>query len=655
MGQLFINQTAADSVNIIAYGADKTGTTSCHIALQNAMSYLRTTGRKGLIYFPAGKYLFTQPVSLLDSIILKGQGNDVTTLNFATANSGNDMLLIEGNVYNDTTGIIGAATKNANTVKVANATKFLPGDFVQLKEVDTSFMFSNWAYGSLGQMLQIQKITGDSITFFSEMRLTYPAALKPFIQKIKMKKEVGISCLKIVRTQPSIGIGHSNIALRYAYNCWVKGVISDSADFAHVEISQSLNNIITESFFKNAYSYGDQGNGYGIACQYTASENVVYNNVFSKLRHAMLLQAGANGNVFAYNYSREAFWVQGNFPPDVSGDVVLHGNYPFANLIEHNIVQNIVVDNSHAANGPYNLFFRNRAQHVGIFMNDGAGDSTSFIGNEISKPGNIFYGLYNITGQNNFTYGNNKFDTCLPIATTALTDTSYYLQARPAFITGTWPAIGYPSLLNSGTIPAFDRYINNTLNPTICKGQNIVLANQNMVLKLVQQSQQVVQLSWQYLGGSNRLPNLLLQLSYNGVNFFTIDTLRVANGLYNYYTNSCQYNLLYFKLLQMGTASSGAASNILAIKSICPIGIQNVNVFPNPATSNINIFFKATTAGIMQAALFDAKGIQLHTQQIYYYNQNNLLHINVQQFCKGYYMLRLQCKEGVKNIWVQLQ
>jgi len=81
----------------------------------------------------------------------------------------------------------------------------------------------------------------------------------------------------------------------------------------------------------------------------------------------VLLQSGANGNVISYNYSLNPN--QSDSPPaNGAGDLVLHGNYPFANLFEGNICQNVMIDASHGINGPYNTFFRNRVQLYGIIM-----------------------------------------------------------------------------------------------------------------------------------------------------------------------------------------------------------------------------------------------------------------------------------------------
>ena len=75
----------------------------------------------------------------------------------------------------------------------------------------------------------------------------------------------------------------------------------------------------------------------------------------------MLVDRGANGNVFTYNYARENFqdsqpgvWT----PPDIS----LHGHYPYANLFNSNIVQQIAIGDSWGPAGINNTFCRNRIE-----------------------------------------------------------------------------------------------------------------------------------------------------------------------------------------------------------------------------------------------------------------------------------------------------
>lgn len=467
VNSLRINVTGdCDSVDILAYGGDNTGAASNNIALNSAITFLKTTGNTGIVLFPPGTYLFTDTINLPDSIILKGNGAANTTLRFMMGGKGS-LITVIGDITSDTTKIVGTALKNSYKLKVADATKFQVGDIVKLLVKDSDLIYSAWAYDVVGQIMEIKSIVGDSIEFKSSMRIQYSAFRNPYIRKLKMKKNVGISCLKIIRgDNVSDSFKYSNVVFQYTTNCWLSGVHSDSAFFAHVDLSNSYRNIIRSCYFTNAYEYGGDGRAYGIACQATSSENLIIDNIFKKLRHAMLLQTAANGNVFSFNYSRETFWVEGIFPPDVSGDIVCHGNYPFSNLFEHNVLQNLIVDNSHGINGPYNLFFRNRAENVGIYMNSGAGDSTSFIGNEVTKPGGGFYGSYSLAGNGNFAYGNNVLGNAEPPGTNSLADSTYYLSGKPDLIPGVWPSIGYPHLINSGSVPSIARYNSNVF--TVC-------------------------------------------------------------------------------------------------------------------------------------------------------------------------------------------
>ena len=144
------------------------------------------------------------------------------------------------------------------------------------------------------------------------------------------------------------------------------------------------------------------------------------------------------------------------------GELVLHGNWPYGNLFEQNIVDNIVIDNSHGANGPHNTFFRNRAKGYGIFFNDASSPSQNFVGNEVTNgslpsPYNQFN--YNILGIDQFEFGNNNLGTIEPVGTDIIPDVSYAYLTAPDYIpVKDWASIGPPNNLDYGNIPSLDRY-----------------------------------------------------------------------------------------------------------------------------------------------------------------------------------------------------
>jgi hypothetical protein len=150
--------------------------------------------------------------------------------------------------------------------------------------------------------------------------------------------------------------------------------------------------------------------------------------------------------------------------------MVLHGNYVYANLFEQNICRNIVIDDSHGPNGPYNTFFRNRAEGYGIFFSNLNSPDQNFIGNDISNTG-FPYSLVNYTllGSGHFIYGNNNKGTIDPAGTQALADESYAYLLRPDFVPlAQWAAIGTPNVMGAAGNPARDRYLSGNIFSNAC-------------------------------------------------------------------------------------------------------------------------------------------------------------------------------------------
>jgi hypothetical protein len=449
-------------VDITTYGGLGDGTTINDTALTHAINSL--SGANGVIYFPAGTYLFNATATLRSGLIIRGAASDSTTLKFDLGpNSTADAIVISGSNTSISTMLVNNATKDTSAIDVADASAFAAGDYIKLSFNDSSLLFSSWAYGTVGQVAKIASVTSNTIVLESPLRMNYDTLTHAKITKLNMVTGVGIECLKIHRADATVGQTNS-ITFTNAAQCWVTGIESYMCNFAHIAINTSTNISIKGSYFHEAYAYGGGGQGYGVLCQSTTGECLTENNIFNHLRHSMLIQSGANGNVYGYNYSKEPFWSEPNLPSNSAGDMVLHGNYPYSNLFEGNIGQNMVIDDSHGQNGPYNTYFRNRGELYGIFMNNNpASNNQNLIGNEVTNTG-FALGFYYISGTGHLEHGNNVNGTIHATGTTTLADTSYYYLTRPAFLQSmnNWPSIGIPNTLNSGTIPAKQRFdINN--------------------------------------------------------------------------------------------------------------------------------------------------------------------------------------------------
>ena len=415
-----------------------------------------------MVYFPSGNYLVASTIDLPDSVILRGISSDSAHIIFNLNNTVGNGFNSTGSTSGIFTLVISGTERGSEAIVVSDPSTFSAGDYAELIENngswDTQPVF--WADNSVGQILHLIQISGDTLFFDSPLRINYDTSLSARIQKIIPAVETGIECLTISRSDTISSGVCFNIYFNYAANCWLRGVESNKSIGSHVEVDASTNISIRGCYFHHSYLYdGVSTHGYGITLFSHTGQCLIENNIMQHLRHSFSLQTGANGNVIAYNYSFDPF--RSEFPSDFGADISLHGHFPFSNLFEGNIVQNIQIDQTHGPNGPFNTFFRNRAEKYGIIMTSGSyqSDSMNFVGNEI--PNTSFpFGNYTLVGSAHFEYGNNIKGVIQPTGTSPLPDSSYYLSDLPAFWTTTiFPIIGIPNVLASGTIPAYDRYL----------------------------------------------------------------------------------------------------------------------------------------------------------------------------------------------------
>jgi hypothetical protein len=617
--------------NITNFGGSGDGVAPNDAALQASIVSLGADS--GIIYFPAGTYSFISTITLRSGIVLKGQDASATTLQFNLAGA-NSLINISGSSTHDTANVTSTVYKNQNSVSADNPDLFKADDYVKMFQNDSALVNDAFALTTVGQILRIQNITGNTITFYHPLRKDYVITDAPRLTRLIMTTGVGIECLKIKRIDSTIA-QTANIFFNNAAQCWIKGVESDSCNFAHVQIDNSTNIEITGSYFHGSFGYGGGGQGYGIAAEFTSGECLIENNIFKHLRHAMLLQAGSNGNVFTYNYSREPFKSESS-PFDLSGDIVLHGNYPYANLFEGNIVQNIVIDASHKINGPYNTFFRNRAESYGILMSPGSGDSTNIVGNEITGTGSN-KGNYITSGNGNFQYGNNINGTIVPFGTTSLTDNSYYYNRTPAFwnVASPWPPIGIPNNINAGTIPAKQRF-DAGANPTIC-AQGTALPVHLFAFSIKQTGDKNI-ISWQ--AENMGLEKFEIERSNDGGHFTKIgETSGTTYGTnrYDFVDEKPVNDINYYRIKEISKSASITYSNMLSVNNR---SLNTIKIFPNPANDHITITLSADVPNLYATVKNSAGSVML--KQGFTLFGNKTFTLNINGLLPGMYILEMK-------------
>ncbi len=460
-------------VNVRNYGALGNGIANDAPAIIAAMTALG--GKGGVIYFPAGTYAVPNNTIFLSSnIVLRGERSFNTTI-LATNLLDTQTSIIS--VFGDSSlpwiDMQSGYDLLSWTVTLTNVSSFAPGDWVETRQgTNSAWKMSAWP-DMIGQILQVSNVTvttppEGTVTFVTPLRMQYQhdlplygVPIKAQIRKFnRPKMNVGIENLRFSRvvagSSDAMRDNVPSIYFRFAVNSWVRGCEFTNIFGSACSGDYSANIEITGNYIHDAYQFDGGGSGYGVVLQYRCSEFLIENNIFKRLRHSMLMQAGANGNVLGYNYSRDQYKKELLYQGNLVADMVCHGNYTYANLFEGNCAAYADVDTSHGMNGPYNTFFRNRARGAStqaMVVNDSLCSNQTFVGNEC-------IGAYSLGSKNPFAYGNNDDGTIKPTGSTNLPDYSYYLGTN---VTSLPPK---PSWWNiPGFIPTYGPNADGTVPP----------------------------------------------------------------------------------------------------------------------------------------------------------------------------------------------
>jgi hypothetical protein len=408
------------------------------------------------IVLDTGTFLFKGPILLPDSIILEGKGTQ-TCIAFVPENN-NNLFVVQGNTAGEFRPLSLIPQRNDKKMVLSNMDGFAVGKYAEISQENGSWDSNpaSWAQNSVGHISKIIAIHGDTLWLEEGLRFTPDSLLNPQARPLNMKTGVHFNCFRIERRETGQTAPSQHFLFRFAADCSVTGIESFKSMGSHILVDQSAHLSFRNNYIHDAWIFDGSGTrGYGITLNNHSVLCLIENNRFRRLRHAMSVKHGANGNVIGYNFSSET----NRSEPinDYSADINLHGHYPFANLIEGNEVEMIMIDHYWGPSGPNNLFFRNRVTQYGIFITAGTPVSNQqhFIGN-VTTNSSLFKGLFSLQGSGHFLFGNQILGNAQPPGTTQLTDSSYYLTSLPSFwqLGYPWPAHGYPNPPNAYQCPA---------------------------------------------------------------------------------------------------------------------------------------------------------------------------------------------------------
>ncbi len=442
--------------NVLDFNADPTGVNDSKAAFISAINGLPISG--GVVFIPAGTYKIGSTITISkNNVVIRGEGIGKTRI---IVDFSGDCFSIVTYSRGEWQSITSDIVKGTSQLAVPSASKFTVGDFAEIQqENDPVIMYTNpewnqtWAENSVGQLFEIVSISGNLLKFKTSTHINFQNKLNIKIRPQKLIRNVGFENFYLEKKQAG---GYTFNFTNAAY-CWIQNIESNHTRKSHVYFASCLGCVVRDSYFHHSFDYGGGGSGYGIECASHATDNLIENNIFNYLRHAMMVQLGANGNVFGYNYSINA--VQGTgetnlnvgwTPPDIS----VHGHYAFMNLFEGNDIQEMGIGDYWGPAGPGNTYFRNRVAGEGIFYNDHS-NFQNVIGNRTKLIKNEGNTSINLLEHGNVINSVVKWNDTIPDRNLP---NSLYLKVIPSFQNEkNWPTFG-PDIPVGLKLPAQIRY-----------------------------------------------------------------------------------------------------------------------------------------------------------------------------------------------------
>lgn len=328
----------ARRVRLLANGADNRDDTD---EFQQALAGLPASG--AILQIPAGTFYINSTLRLKSLQVLRGEGPERTKLIFTR--SLNQAIEIGGG-YPGLELAVYDAKKRSSQLTVRSHSSLRAGRFALLNE----------AGSASSQVIKIVSLhsSGTRTSLELEEPLNASFTANATLQTFDAAEQAGIENLTLDVASDSVKIGDM-VLLRSAANSWMRNVVSRRAFSAHVFTRQSYHCEIRDSVFDDATGHHDGKQGYGIDLANSTTSCLVENNALRRLRHSILLQEGANGNVVALNHSAEPRHT--NFARGGPGDISFHGSAN-ANLIEANVVERIHIGDAGPV-GSGNVVLRN--------------------------------------------------------------------------------------------------------------------------------------------------------------------------------------------------------------------------------------------------------------------------------------------------------
>jgi len=609
-----------------------------------------------------------------DNIIIQGESKN-TKLVF-DINEDNHCFYVYGSIGSTVASVTQDIPFKSNNINFNNSALTLSaGDWIFYYDRGVDMHYpDNTNPDFIGQITQVVSRVNYYLTVSSKSAMTYDKD-DSYVRKLNPIENVGFENFYIERTNTEESQYGNTIYFLYAVNSWVTGIESYNCTGSHIRLQKSAHNKVSGNYLHHASNYDSfDGSGYGMIVSHGSTNNLIENNIFRKTRHAMLLSTGANSNVFTFNYSREPEWDffkdgsgwkslpwvtqwLGNIFGDVPGQIEMHGQYPFSNLFEGNIIPTIMSDGTHGLNGPYNTYFRNNAYnqaHMELYSMHWANAFGNNIGvitadNHVVVTPELFSSTWkNLHNDEYWVASSNVRDVYLSAGyershaywgynriSSGNRETVYskayfhliseYYASKPSFIDASysWPATGphtslgsYASCPISQDIPAKDRYWDTektyldheTVRPV--SAPNITIASGEMESIRLTWTDENVNCTYKVYrsvnNGSYILEGTTSSKSFTDTDYFLIPFPNISLK-YKVKAEDNYGNSLYSNILQTANAMQKRSHDLVEAN----IEYKLSAAYPNPFNPSTSISFDIAEEGEVILTVYDMMGKEI--------------------------------------------
>ena len=331
-----------------------------------------------VVVLSAGSFSISRRLNITKGVVLRGQGPAQTRINIPVGTNSNLITIgTQWFKFTQSTNLAGDAAKGSQTAVLAGNPGLNVGEIVLVDQL-TNPDITEWSPSSppgdpsrtwftrpdrpVGQILEIQAINGNTITFTTPFHIgfqtAYTAQLTRFSNApngpvVPVVKYAGVEDLYLSGGSG----GQGNIWLSNAAYSWIKNIESDFQEGASVAIDASFRCVVRDSYIHSTQNPTPGGGGYGFSFSFYSSDNLLENNISWNMNKVMVMRASGGGNVIGYNYMEDG-WISYNTGWVEVGLNASHMTTPHFELFEGNQSFNFDGDNTWG-NAVYITVFRN--------------------------------------------------------------------------------------------------------------------------------------------------------------------------------------------------------------------------------------------------------------------------------------------------------